>query len=647
MKRRVSSLLLACALVLAFIPAVSADDAPPERGVLRYEELIAPRYEDAKLFNDGLAPVKQDGKWGYINLEGEVVIGFKYDVANIFSEGLAVVGTFATREVERYDWSSNETVIDTIEVINLGVIDESGIYKPLSATRYDEVTNGYKRENHYIAKSAYTEARDYYYYGGWVVIGGALFGIDGNDMTSPDGYPLHGEGNAVLHVPTEGLIRAALVPVAEGGIGYYDMDGRVALESGWKSSEGPKYIIPVNGDYVSNVYPFNQGLAIAWVCQYGDMIETDEYAYMEEIYRFGFIDKTGGWVIEPQFEDYYVMGMYTRYQIFADNGLASVKKDGKYGAIDKTGKTVINFQFDELWSFFEDRAAFKQDGLYGYVDSQGNVLIEAQYQAASGFWGGCGVVYDGTDAFIIDRNGGKVPGSDALDPSTYFREVNGSPVTYTPGEYVVVQKDGVYGYGKLSYLPPLPDPADMDGWAYEQVVKAIEADLVPASLQNMYRRNITRADYCKLVMKAVCEILGAEREDLVLERTGKKLSAWVKEYPFVDTVDYDVLAAFALDLVTGYPADSTFRPYNQITRQEAAVLVTRAAGVLGMNTANPPRSDFVDRDSLASWSASQVDFVRSIDVMNGVGGNTFSPMGFYTRQQSFVSIYRLLLALRG
>lgn len=41
------------------------------------DEVIAPRYEDAGTFSEGLAPVKLNGKWGYVNREGVDTFGNK------------------------------------------------------------------------------------------------------------------------------------------------------------------------------------------------------------------------------------------------------------------------------------------------------------------------------------------------------------------------------------------------------------------------------------------------------------------------------------------------------------------------------------------------------------------------------------------
>ncbi len=48
-------------------------------------------YDDPLYFSEGLAAVKLDGKWGYIDQAGQEVVPCKYDDALYFSEGLAAV----------------------------------------------------------------------------------------------------------------------------------------------------------------------------------------------------------------------------------------------------------------------------------------------------------------------------------------------------------------------------------------------------------------------------------------------------------------------------------------------------------------------------------------------------------------------------
>ena len=59
--------------------------------------------------------------------------------------------------------------------------------------------------------------------------------------------------------------------------------------------------------------------------------------------KYGYIDKNGKVVIEPQFD----------YAYPFSEGLAHVNKDAKYGFIDKSGKVVIEPQFDEAGAFSE------------------------------------------------------------------------------------------------------------------------------------------------------------------------------------------------------------------------------------------------------------------------------------------------------
>jgi hypothetical protein len=346
-----------------------------------------------------------------------------------------------------------------------------------------------------------------------------------------------------------------------------------------------------------------------------------------------------------------VSGLNTAYQVFGETGLAMVQNtNGKWGAIDKTGKTVIPFQYDNFYPYYFGLAAFSQNGKWGYLDAQGNVAIPAQYAVASGFGDdGYAVAYDGQKAFLIDTKGNAIPGADTLDPDTYFvydGEDDDTPLVYTPGEYVVIQANGKYGYGHVEYQPALPDAGQMDNWAYPEVTAAIQEDLVPNYLQNLYLNNITRDEFCDLVIQAIEQVLGQDIEDVVKAQTGKDLSTFRKAYPFVDTTSSNVIAANALGIVTGR-GGGIFDPYATITRQEAAAFLMRSAKVLGMDTSQVTAAGFTDSGDVGVWFTDAVNFVYQINVMSGTGNNSFSPLGTYNREQSFVTIYRLFQAVVG
>ena len=79
--------------------------------------------------------------------------------------------------------------------------------------------------------------------------------------------------------------------------------------------------------------------------------------------KYGFIDQTGSFVINSQFD----------YAESFSEGLAKVSigddTTGKWGFIDKTGFLVINPQFDNAWAF-SDGLALVQDGTtrkFGFI----------------------------------------------------------------------------------------------------------------------------------------------------------------------------------------------------------------------------------------------------------------------------------------
>jgi hypothetical protein len=118
--------------------------------------------------------------------------------------------------------------------------------------------------------------------------------------------------------------------------------------------------------------------------------------------KFGFMDRTGTTVIEPQFEE---VGAFSE-------GLAAVRVGTKWGYINAKGELVINPQFDHASSFQYGRAVVKlccgnspspgPDSRFGFIDKNGQYIGNPDLRKASSFSGGMAsvVTVDGQAAFV-------------------------------------------------------------------------------------------------------------------------------------------------------------------------------------------------------------------------------------------------------
>ncbi|MCE3228893.1 MAG: repeat protein [Bacteroidetes bacterium] len=93
--------------------------------------------------------------------------------------------------------------------------------------------------------------------------------------------------------------------------------------------------------------------------------------------KTGFIDRTGKFVIKPQFD---FTGSFR-------NGFAPVCKNDQWAFIDKTGKPVCGYIYADAEDFYCGRAAVKQEkkGSWGYADTTGKLVIPCQFDYSSEF----------------------------------------------------------------------------------------------------------------------------------------------------------------------------------------------------------------------------------------------------------------------
>ena len=161
-------------------------------------------------------------------------------------------------------------------------------------------------------------------------------------------------------------------------------------------------------------------------------------------------------------------------------------------------------------------------------------------------------------------------------------------------------------------------------WAEAEVSAAVDAGLVPDYLRYDFTYPTTRAEFCALAVQVYEGVTGAE----ITER--KK---------FDDTNSVEVEKMAALGVVNGM-GDNEFAPNEPLTREQAATMLSRLAEVLEKPLPSQP-STFADNDSISTWAIDSVGQVQVAGIMGGVGNNTFSPTGAYTREQSIMTMLRL------
>lgn len=176
----------------------------------------------------------------------------------------------------------------------------------------------------------------------------------------------------------------------------------------------------------------------------------------------------------------------------------------------------------------------------------------------------------------------------------------------------------------------LPANASQESsWAKAELEVAREHDI---SLSFYYPRlNITRVDFCRLAVK-------------LYQKVQPNASA-APAAAFSDCENESVCLAAALGIVTGYD-DGTFRPYQSITRQEAAAMLDRLYTALGGKASAANDKPYADDAQLGDWARSGVYAMREIGIMQGKENNRFRPKDGYTQEQAVVTVERAFQAVK-
>ena len=265
------------------------------------------------MFAPPFLPVFLDGRFGYIDRRGELVIRPQFSFAGMFEEGRAVVGQDCC----------------------FGYID---------------------RDGHVVVDCTYDEAGPYCNGVAAVCQGGLFCLVDGT------GTPLFPPLYETLTCPACGLALASL----DDKFGFVGPSGEVRLPlvfddaspldvAGWAHVVlgEEAYFIDTEGGCVLRpdvpaVEPFYEGLAAA--CDGS---------------RWGYLDRAGRWSIPPQYDGAKPCG----------DGLLAVSGEGVWGFVDRRGQPAIPFRFDNVTPFEGGLAWACTSEAWSVIDVSGrNVL---------------------------------------------------------------------------------------------------------------------------------------------------------------------------------------------------------------------------------------------------------------------------------
>ncbi len=305
---------------------------------------------------------------------------------------------------------------------------------------------------------------------------------------------------------------------------------------------------------------------------------------------------------------------------------------GKKGLIGKDGKEILPDVYrDILVGDSYLIAVSKEIRKYGYVNTEGEVVLPMKYDLATRFKDGkAAIVKDGQIAFI-DEN---------LNLLQDFKKADNWKSLYQVGD---VDALNVAYYNKAKH------PAS--NWAREYVLLADSLGIVSDELKTKYKKKINRQEFSELIIASI--FLNATNPDLENSASQLKILDNAvnegEEMPFKDTDSRFVGLAYRLGIVNGRSAD-VFDPKGAISRQEAAAMLIRAYRIFQDERVleywegemdKDLEEVFRDSNLVANWAKKDVNFVKTLGLMNGVGDRKFDPRGTYTVEQSITTIIRL------
>lgn len=172
-----------------------------------------------------------------------------------------------------------------------------------------------------------------------------------------------------------------------------------------------------------------------------------------------------------------------------------------------------------------------------------------------------------------------------------------------------------------------------DFWAYTHIMNLAQNKIINGYDNNVFKPNnfITRAELAKIAVLAK-KIDALENMDLF---TDVNIKSWYAPY---------LTAAYKNNIITGYP-DKTFKPDNNVSRQDLCVILYRA--FFEDEAFADSQNGFADEDKIADYAKNAVSYLASKEILSGRENNIFAPTDNATRAETAKIVYLCLEASKN
>lgn len=159
-------------------------------------------------------------------------------------------------------------------------------------------------------------------------------------------------------------------------------------------------------------------------------------------------------------------------------------------------------------------------------------------------------------------------------------------------------------------------------WARGEVALSYAAGIMPQRIVGNYQTDITREEFCEMVVNILPENLEASREAAFEDCTN-------------DAVKY----AYSVGVVNGM-SESNFAPEAKATREEMAAMLYRAYKLIAPGAAPTGSGEYPDKALISDWALEPVNFMSESGIMLGDDAGNIMPNKNTTREQAILLVYR-------